>query len=161
MLSQPTQANGRWQYETGTAAIVPNATTGAPTIPTQRAWDEDGALIYQGACYVSTLEVVTKESSATLYVLLYDVVASLANAQQALAGNLGAARYTYGPIAPGGFVVRDWPEVHPGRGGPFYTGTPFDRGVLMLLSTTPTLFTLGVGSRAHVIARGTSADACP
>lgn len=160
MLSKPTQANKRWQYETGTASTAPNATTGAPTIPTQAAWDDDGAMIYQGACYVSTLEVATKSTSATLYALLFDVSASVANALEGLAGNLGAARYTYGPIAPGGTMVREWRETFPGRGGPFYTGVPFDNGVLLLLSTTPVLFTAGVGSFAHVVARGTASEPC-
>ena len=157
VLARPTQAFGRFQYETGKAR---QSSTGQMVIADADAF-EASALVSGLPSFVSLLEAVARSTNnANLYVLAYDAPATAAVLQAILGGNGGAARQTFGPIAPGGVMVREFGEVFRGVASPFYTGMPFDSGVVLVASATPVIWTTPGINDVKLLARGTTKEGC-
>lgn len=155
MISKPTQAFGRFEYQTGQVALRPGV-TGQRIIPAANAF-EQSSLVNQTPCFVSLIECVSDVLSVNdLYLLAFDLPATDAVTQAVIAGTMGAARSSYGPISPGGSMAREFSEVFPGAHAPFFVGLPFDLGVLVVASSTPRVFTApGALDQYALLVRGT------
>ena len=153
VLAKPTQAHGRFQYETGANSAQDGI------IPSGLAF-EQSSLVLGAPCLVSVVEAVAIETAGTaVYLLGFDIVANDVNLQLAIAGALGAARYTWGPMDPGATLVRTADEVFPSQAAPFYQAMPFDRGLLIVASSTPRIWTApGAGQQYSVLVRGTTRE---
>ena len=155
MLNKPTQAYRRFQYETG------QSTSSDGVIPAATAF-EQSSFVSQSACLLSSIEAVAIETAGTaVYLLGFDVAANDANLQLAIGGALGAARFTWGPMDPGATLVRDASETFSSNQVPFFRGIPLDRGLLVVASATPRIWTApGAGQTYALLVRGTTSEGC-
>ena len=155
VLSKPTQAHGRFAYETGASSAQDGI------IPAANAF-EQASLVMGAPCLVSSIEALAIETGAApVYLLGFDVVANDVNLQLIIAGAMGGARYTWGPMNPGATLVREAEEVFPSRTAPFYPALPLDRGLIIVASATPRLWTApGAGQQYSVLVRGTTREGC-
>ena len=157
-LAKPTQAFNRFQYQTGDQG---GAAGPAGSRLTSTDY-EQSSLVSQIGCFVTSIELAVAETAVSdLYLLAWDVPGNDANLQLALGGQLAGARQTFGPIPPGGTMVREFGEMFPGVQSPLYVGSPFDFGVLLLASLTPRVFTAPGAVDAYcVTVRGTTKEGC-
>lgn len=101
--------------------------------------------------WLSILEVVVAQNVAgSVWVQLFD--------SGALPGAGARADHSFGPITPGatgGSLIREFQEENgqPTQAGNF-TGTPFDNGIWIGLSTTPRIYTAAPANSYAVFARG-------
>jgi hypothetical protein len=137
--SNPLNACGRWQYETGGTAVAP---------PPLVLFEATATLI-EAPAWIEIIEAtIDTAAAAPIYVLVSDAT----NVQQAIAR--AAARYTYGPILPGGTMVRAYEEWWRGYDGrEDFRGCPFTNGAIVLASLTPRVFT-AAGAVMSIAARG-------
>jgi len=159
---QPSQQCLRFTYETGQTSQVPTAGITGAIIDPQRA-QEEVSLVTQTASFLTQLDAVvpaTLEMTATVWVLAWDVAATEAARTAATAGDLSAARYSYGPIVPGttgGLLIREPQELFTfwqnGLVVDQFLAQPFDNGIVLALSATPILYA-PTGGTMKVTARG-------
>jgi hypothetical protein len=112
-------------------------------IPADAAW-ESVAQISQSACWIVAIEANIGSQEGlpqSLWCCAYDVVPNEWSVNLAKNDALGKARYSWGPIAQLGLLVREPQELlaieGEGEDGEQLMGYPFDNGVLIVLSSTP------------------------
>ena len=127
--SKPTQSCERFGYETGQPGIAP-LTAPAAFEQVEQVLDRPGWI----EIFEATIDL---GAPPLVWLLVFDAQ----NAQVATARAF--ARYTYGPIVPGGTMVRAYEEWWMGAGGRTdFRGVPFDFGCVVFASTTPGLLTV-------------------
>ena len=161
ILSKPTQAFGRFTYETGQSARKPSA-LGPVIIPFANAVEQTSQVM-NGPGFVSSVEAVAASVTAEVYLLGFDLPASSAIVQAIQAGSMGAARYTWGPMVPYGTMTREFQELfgHELAGAPLYQAAPFDQGLVVVVSTTPVVYTApAADDKYKLVVRGTQNLGC-
>lgn len=163
--SPPSNLFSRYTYRTSRTSEQASPSSGAGStqpqsvvIPEANAWEafsqvssDPGWLLGFEASINpdSALASTPTPGSLGYYVLAFDLVPSTV-AWLAFAGlsgllyrpNPGAtALYSFGPLVPGGNVVYRSEELISLRDQPTFCGDPIDGGLLLLLSTTPVIYT--------------------
>lgn len=161
LLRKPTQAVGRYTYETGLGKAT--RIGGAEMVPSGSEW-ETIAAVAQTPCLLISLEVVIQPSEAArvYWALAYDAQPSDEFDTAYNANQIGAARYNWGPVsvgANGGLVLRDAGELWSVRTlvageciDEEIRGFPFDRGIVVVVSSSPRVPT-APGPQFSVVAR--------
>jgi hypothetical protein len=161
--AKPSQACRRFTYETGQNHPTQPAGTVGSSVAITSAFEQI-ARVSQSACWLLQLDVIIYANEATpttVWVLAWDVVASEAASDALINQELGAARYSYGPITPGdtgAMLIREpqeWFQIPNGNNGhDEFCGQPFDSGCLVAVSSTPRVYTQIDANIMSVVARG-------
>lgn len=162
LLRKPTQAVGRYTYETGLGKST--RIGGAEMVPAGSEWERTAA-VAQTPCLLISMEIVIQPSevSRVYWALAYDAQPSDELDTAYAANQLGAARYNWGPVsvgANGGLILRDAGELWSVRTilpngecvDEEIRGFPFDRGIYVVVSSSPRVPT-APGPQFSVVAR--------